>query len=921
MTADIVIVGAREHNLKNLTVTLPRGRLTVVTGPSGSGKSSLVFDTLYAEGQRRYVESLSGHARRVLTKLPRPDVDVIEGLCPALAVREREPSRNPRSTVGTLTEIYDYLRVLFATIGEVHCPTCGQRLVAHSVAAVAQSALTLGEGTKFSVLAPVVRGGETAPKSLVAELRAKGFVRVRIDDGAAELEDVRSFPKGAAVEVVIDRLSVRDGIRSRLAEAVELAYQLGHGVVVLREQDGARHTFSEGYSCFEGHASIARVTPQLFSFNTPLGACPTCDGLGQTRRFTEELAVPEPSLSLRKGAVRAWGKPSLAYYRAMLDKVRQAGVNLDVPFSKLPEQQRKIVLEGGEGFEGILPGLQRRADEYAKRKLAEGSDEERVLEFLDEELGQFATVETCPACHGSRLNPDARAVRVARTSIDEAIAKNATLLRRWVVALEVAEALGAAVKPLVRSIDDRLAFLEDVGLGYLSLDRSSATLSAGEAQRVHLATQLGADLSGVLYVLDEPTAGLHPSDTRRLIQTLEGLRDRDNTVVVVEHDEATIRAADHLIELGPGAGELGGRLVATGTVAALSTDQASVTGAYLSGRRHIPVPERPRRRTADVLALRVEALHNLHDARVELPIRSLCCITGVSGSGKSSLVVDALLPAMRERLGLSAEVPEGVELAGGRGLSRVSFVDATPIGRSARSTPATYLGLLGPLRELFAGLPDARARGYRAGRFSFNVKGGRCEACKGEGVQRISMQLLPDAEVTCEVCGGKRYNDETLQIRYRGLDIAEVLELSVDEAHALFEAVPAIRTRLEALRRVGLGYLALGRRSTTLSSGEAQRVKLARDLAQQASKPTLYIFDEPTRGLHFVDVEQLIAILHQLVEAGHTVIAVEHHMDVVRNADWIVDLGPGSGPNGGRVIAMGTPDEIRRAGTATGKYL
>ena len=893
----------------------------MVTGPSGSGKSSLVFDTLYAEGQRRYVQSLSGHARRILTKLPRPDVDVIEGLCPALAVREREPSRNPRSTVGTLTEIYDYLRVLFATIGDVHCPTCGKRLFAHSVAEVVQSALALGDGVKFEILAPAVRAGETAPKTLVAELRTKGFVRVRVDDGVADLEDLKSFPKGAAVEVVIDRLSVRDGIRSRLAEAVELAYQLGDGVVVLREQDGARHRFSEGYACFDGHASIPRVTPQLFSFNTPLGACPTCDGLGRTRRFTEELTVPDPSLTLRKGAVRAWGKPSLGYYKAMLDKVRQAGVDLDVPFSKLPEGQRRIALEGGGGFEGVLPGLRRRADEYARRKLAEGSDEERVLEFLDEDLGQFATIETCSACEGSRLSRNARSVRVGGASIDSVSAKDGRLLRQWVRTLDVAGALETALNPLVRSIDDRLGFLENVGLGYLTLDRSSATLSAGEAQRAQLATQLGASLSGVLYVLDEPTAGLHPADTRRLIQTLEGLRDRDNTVVVVEHDEATMFAADHLVELGPGAGELGGRLVAEGNVAALSKNQASLTGAYLSGRRRMPVPERPRARAHGALALHVEALHNLRDARVELPLRSLCCITGVSGSGKSSLVVDALLPAVREKLSLSSEPPEGVELTGVRGLARVAFVDATPIGRSARSTPATYLGLLGPLRELFAGLPDARARGYRPGRFSFNVKGGRCEACKGEGVQKIPMQLLPDAEITCDVCGGKRYNDETLRIRYRGLHIAEVLELSAEEAHTLFEAVPAIRTRLDALRRVGLGYLALGRRSTTLSSGEAQRVKLARDLAQPAAKPTLYIFDEPTRGLHFVDVEQLITILHQLVEAGHTVIAVEHHMDVVRNADWIVDLGPGSGPDGGRVVAMGTPEEIRRAGTVTGNYL
>ena len=921
MTADIVIVGAREHNLKNLTLTLPKGRLSVVTGPSGSGKSSLVFDTLYAEGQRRYVESLSGHARRILHKLRRPDVDLIEGLCPALAVREREPSRNPRSTVGTSTEVYDYLRVLFATLGEVYCPTCGERLFAHSVAEVAQAALELGKGTKFSVLAPLVLPGARAPKGLIAELRSKGFVRLRIDDAAADLEDVPSIPKGAAVEVVIDRLSVRDGIRSRLAEAVELAYQLAEGVVSLRTQDGARHRFSERYTCFEGHASIPEISPKLFSFNTPLGACGTCDGLGRSRRFTEALAVTDPRRSLRKGAVTAWGKPTLAYYRAMLEKLGAAGVDLDTPFSKLDAKQRKIALEGGKGFEGILPGLERRATDYARRKLAEGTDEERVLEFLDEELGQFATMERCPACHGSRLNDNARSVRVAGLAISEVNAMDGRALRDWVRAIDTSEALAAAVKPLTRSIEDRLAFLDDVGLGYLSLHRSSATLSAGEAQRVHLATQLGARLSGVLYVLDEPTAGLHPVDATRLIETLTGLRDHGNTVVVVEHDEQTMRAADHLVELGPGAGEHGGELIAEGSIQALSDDHASLTGAFLSGRRRMPVPDRARAATAGALKLEVEALHNLRDVRVELPLRSFVCITGVSGSGKSSLVVDALLPAVREKLDLVADLPPGVRLSGGRGLARVSFVDATPIGRSARSNPATYLGVLGPLRELFAGLPEARARGYRPGRFSFNVKGGRCEACKGEGVQRIAMQLLPDAEVVCELCGGARYNQETLQIRYRGLHIAEVLELSVDEAHGLFEAVPAIRTRLDALRRVGLGYLSLGRRSTTLSSGEAQRVKLARDLAQPARKPTLYIFDEPTRGLHFVDVEQLIGILHQLVHDGHSVIVVEHNMDVVRNADWIVDLGPGSGPDGGKVVATGTPAQIRGSGTATGKHL
>jgi excinuclease ABC subunit A len=921
MTTEIVIRGAREHNLKNLTLALPKERLTVVTGPSGSGKSSLVFDTLYAEGQRRYVESLSGHARRILTQLARPDVDVIEGLCPAIAVREREPSRNPRSTVGTLTEIGDYLRVLFASAGQVHCPVCGERLIAHSAAQVVREAMKFGEGTRFSVLAPIVRAGTPVPSRLLQTLREKGFVRLLIDDSSVDIEDVQALEQGRSVDVVIDRLSVREGVASRLAEAVELAYELGGGIVHLKEQGGTRHRFSERHTCFEGHASIPVISPQLFSFNTPLGACETCDGLGQTRRFVEDLAVADPSLSLRRGAVTAWGKPRLAYYRSMLEKVAEAGVDLDTPFADLSKKERRIALYGGAGFEGILPGLERRAQEYMRRKLAEQGDEERVLELLEEELGGFATTEICPDCGGSRLNRNARSVRVGELAMSDANALEVRKLRRWVGERRFSESLEAAVRPLIQSIADRLDFLEQVGLGYLSLDRAAGSLSAGEAQRVRLATQLGARLSGVLYVLDEPTAGLHPADTNRLLGTLGQLRDLGNTVIVVEHDEQTMRAADHLVELGPGAGERGGHLVAEGDLRTLMETQTSPTGAYLSGRRNIPVPSRHRSTNRGAVGIQVKALHNLRDVRAEFPLHCLCCVTGVSGSGKSSLIVDALLPALRRRLGQNAEVPPGVSVEGGLELARIAFVDSSPIGRSARSNPATYLGVFGPLRELFAALPEARARGYRPARFSFNVKGGRCEACKGEGVQRISMQLLPDAEVECDVCGGKRYNDETLHVRYRGMNIAEVLSLSVDEARALFEAVPAIRTRLEALQRVGLGYLELGRRSTTLSGGEAQRIKLSRELAQPARKPTLYLFDEPTRGLHFVDVEQLVAILHQLVEDGHSVIAVEHHLDLIRNADFVVDMGPSSGPDGGRIVATGTPEQLRATASPTGAYL
>ncbi|MEM7436413.1 MAG: excinuclease ABC subunit UvrA [Myxococcota bacterium] len=921
MTDAIWIRGAREHNLKNLSLRLPKGRLSVVTGVSGSGKSSLVFDTLYAEGQRRYVESLSGHARRILTKLPRPDVDVIDGLCPAIAVRERAPTRNPRSTVGTLTEIADYLRVLFATVGKVHCPVCGEPLRAQPTAEVVRETLARPEGLKFSVLAPLVRPDSPAPEDALAKLRAKGFVRIRVDDAPMDLEGLERLPAKATVDVVIDRLSVREGIEARLAEAVELAYEVGAGFAYVRAADGSRTRYSETYACFAGHGSVPELTPRLFSFNTPLGACETCDGIGRTRVFQPSLAIGDGSLSLRRGAVAAWGKPGLAYHRAMIEKLSETDVDLDRPFDELGRQEQSTILHGGQGFEGVLPALSRRAREYARRKLAEGADEERVFEFLDEELGQFARMETCPSCGGARLNAAARSVTVEGCTIDEVSAWPVDRLETWVTDVNAGPSLEQAVRPLVQSMCDRASFLRRVGLGYLSLDRAAASLSAGEAQRVHLATQLGARLSGVLYVLDEPTAGLHASDAERLVGTIRALRDSGNTLVVVEHEPQTMRAADHLVEMGPGAGDRGGEVVAQGSPDKLSGGTHSVTGGYLSGRLRVPVPDAPRKPSGEVLRVRVSKLHNLKDVDIEFPLRALSCVTGVSGSGKSSLVVDALLPAVRQRLRLNAHVPDGVEISGGRGISRVSFVDAGPIGRSAKSNPATYLGIMGPLRELFAGVPEARARGYRAGRFSFNTKGGRCEACKGEGVQRVTMHLLPDAEVLCEVCHGRRYNDETLQVRYRGLNIAEVLALSVEEASAVFESVPSIRHRLDALMQVGLGYLALGRRSTTLSGGEAQRIKLARDLAQPAHTPTLYVFDEPTRGLHFTDVAQLLTVLHRLVDEGHTVIAVEHQLDVVRNADFIADLGPGSGPDGGRVVATGNPGEVAASSSETGRHL
>ena len=844
MSDGIVVHGAREHNLRNITVTIPPDRLTVITGPSGSGKSTLAFDTIYAEGHRRYVESLGTRARRALSELAKPDVDLIEGLRPAIAIREFAPVRNPRSTVGTMTEVYDHLRVLFASEGIAHCPVCDRVIQAHSPSRIVDEVLQMQSGTRFSILAPLARGEKSGFGGRFERLRSEGFARVRIDGSVAELESTKALNPDHAhdVDVVIDRLSIREGLRQRLAEAVELGLSVGEGRVIIARAQGDEQLFTSRFDCPEGHVSLPELSTRTFAFHDPQGACPECDGLGIT-----------------------------------------------------------------------LP-LAKKAAELARKK-----KEEELFDLLETELGELGRAEACGRCRGTRLRPEALAVRVQDRGIGDLSNLDVRQLQDWLDETAPRLRRTEALRPLIAAMKERLRFLSEVGLGYLQISRPSGTLSSGEVQRARLATQIGAALSGVLYVLDEPTAGLHPADTAQLIATLGRLRDRGNTLIVVEHDPDIMRAANHLIDLGPGAGELGGRVVAEGSPETLSD---SPTADFLSGRRKIDVPS-PRRGGAGRLRVNDAETHNLKRLSVELKSSALNCVTGVSGSGKSSLVIDTLLPEVRAFLGRDERARGAVvpaeDLAS---IERVAVVDATPVGRSARSTPATYIGLFDPLRKLFASLPESRARGYKAGRFSFNVKGGRCEACSGDGVQTLRMHLLPDAEVTCEVCQGQRYNPETLSVRYRGANIADVLDFDVSTALEFFEAVPDLRNRLQALQTVGLGYLQLGRRATTLSGGEAQRLKLARDLGTEKLSKTLYILDEPTRGLHFIDVERLVDILHGLVERGHTVIVIEHHMDVIKNADHIIDLGPGAGPEGGALVMQGTPEEIVRCETSiTGRFL
>ena len=930
----IVVRGAREHNLRDVDLEIPRDALVVITGLSGSGKSSLAFDTLYAEGQRRYVESLSAYARQFLGQMDKPDVDSIEGLSPAISIDQKTTSRNPRSTVATVTEVYDHLRLLWARVGTPHCPECGRPISGQSAEQIVDRLLEMPEGTRFQLLAPVVRGRKGEHRDLLERLRGEGFSRVAIDGETSTLEDPPPLDGKRAhdISVVVDRLRMRDDLRRRLTESVETALALSDGLVVAEEVGGAdpprRWEYSERFACPEHGATMVEMEPRAFSFNSPHGACPRCTGLGYMPEVDPELVV-DPRRSLADGAVLPWSDRSTDYYDLLLAAISaEYRIDLDTPWSKLPKRQREMLLDGPSGgrqrlyigrrkkgkgtwgwFEGVLPQLRRQHASSISRPVREHAE-------------QFMSLRPCPECDGARLRPASRAVTVGGLGIHEATHLSVADALRWLEAVELPPGQMMIAERVVNEAGARLRFLDDVGVGYLTLDRAAGTLSGGEAQRIRLATQIGSGLVGVLYILDEPSIGLHQRDNRRLIATLERLRDIGNTLLVVEHDEETMRAADHLIDMGPGAGEHGGEVVAQGTPAAVARARDSLTGAFLSGRRSVPIPGE-RRPARGWLEVQGAAEHNLKDLDVAVPLGAFTCVTGVSGSGKSTLVNEVLLKALAARLGRRAVRPgRHRELVGAEELDKVIAIDQSPIGRTPRSNPATYTGLFDQIRQLFARTPEARSRGYGPGRFSFNVKGGRCEACHGDGTLRIEMHFLPDVYVPCEVCAGKRYNRETLTVHYRGKSISDVLDLSVEEALELFSPVPKIARRLQTLHDVGLDYVRLGQPATTLSGGEAQRVKLASELSRVATGRTLYVLDEPTTGLHFADVERLLEVLQRLVDSGNTVVVIEHNLDVVKAADWVLDLGPEGGAAGGRLIACGTPEDVARvADSYTGRYL
>ncbi len=932
----IAIRGARTHNLQDIDLDLPRDRLIVITGLSGSGKSSLAFDTIYAEGQRRYVESLSAYARQFLSMMEKPDVDHIEGLSPAISIEQKTASHNPRSTVGTVTEIYDYLRLLYARTGTPRCPTHARDLSAQTVSQMVDQVLTLPAGTRLMLLAPVVQERKGEHAQLLKELLAQGFVRARIDGALCELEDAPRLDlrRKHTIEVVVDRFGVREDIRQRLAESFETALRLADGVVRVTAMDDGETDllFSDRFACPQCGHSIAELEPRLFSFNNPAGACPGCDGLGVRQFFDPERVVRYPHLSLAGGAVRGWDRRNSYYFSLIQSLAAHYGFDIEERFDRLPACIRKVLLQGsGEEkiefhyvtaqgvsihrrhrFEGILPNLERRYRE---------TDSTTVRE----ELSRFLSTQPCPECQGTRLNTAARHVFVGGRSLPEVTSMAVSEALQFFSTLDVAGWRGEVAAKIVREIHGRIRFLADVGLEYLTLDRSAETLSGGEAQRIRLASQIGSGLVGVMYILDEPSIGLHQRDNRRLLDTLLRLRDLGNTVLVVEHDEEAIMSADHVVDLGPGAGIHGGRIVAQGTPNEVMANPASLTGQYLSGQRRIEVPGG--RRTAQpghALVIRKAAGNNLKAIDVSIPLGLLTCVTGVSGSGKSTLINDTLHHYAAAHINGSSDVPHAPceSIEGLDAVDRVIDISQSPIGRTPRSNPATYTGLFTPIRELFAATREARSRGYAPGRFSFNVKGGRCEACQGDGVIRVEMHFLADIYVPCDACHGQRYNRETLEIRYKGKTISEVLDMTIEDASAFFSAIPAIAGKLQILMDVGLSYVRLGQNATTLSGGEAQRVKLAKELSKRATGNTLYILDEPTTGLHFHDIGQLLKVLFRLRDAGNTIVVIEHNLDVIKCADWIIDLGPEGGAGGGQLIATGTPEAIARTpGSYTGHFL
>lgn len=927
---EIVVKGARENNLKNVNVVIPRDKMTVVTGLSGSGKSSLVFDTIYAEGRRRYMESLSSYARQFLGRLDKPDVDSVDGLSPAISIDQKGASANPRSTVGTVTEIYDYLRLLYARIGLPHCPKCGREIFPQTLDQIVDAVMSHEAGTKFNILAPLVRGRKGQFHKLFKETLDRGFSRMRVDGEIMRFNDDNDFPDleryaAHSIEVVVDRISVKLESKHRIAESVELALKLGEGVIVLLDGEGQEHLFSQNLACAECGLSFAALEPRLFSFNSPFGACPECAGLGFVSNLDMNLVVPDPKLSLNEGALAPWGKPvhSMRFHMretwfwSQLEKLADAeGIRFDIPWNRLSEEKQKLVLYGCEEdgrrprFEGALTILDRRWREADS-------------DWAREELERFRSSALCTACKGTRLKPEARSVTVAGVPVFELCAWPISKAKSWLSGLELSDRDASVARLVLRELRARFDFLINVGLDYLSLDRAAATLSGGEAQRIRLATQIGSGLVGVLYILDEPSIGLHQRDNRRLLETLQNLRDLGNTLIVVEHDEDTIRAADNIVDVGPGAGVHGGEIVACGSVQNIIDEPRSVTGDYLSGRRRIEVPAERRAGSGGHIIVRGCTQNNLKDIDVDVPLGIMVGVTGVSGSGKSTLVNEILCARLSRHLGLKVETAGSCrEIEGCDLIDKLIVIDQSPIGRTPRSNPATYTGMFDSIRTLFAEVPEAKMRGYKPGRFSFNIKGGRCEACQGQGILKIEMNFLPDVFVPCEVCHGSRYNSETLQIRYKGKNIAEVLDMTAEEGLEFFANFPRIRSRLQTLCDVGVGYLRLGQASSSLSGGEAQRIKLAAELSKKALGRTLYILDEPTTGLHFDDIAKLIKVLRRLVEAGGSMIIIEHNLDVIKSCDWLIDLGPEGGVRGGQVVAEGTPEQVAECpGSWTGRFL
>jgi excinuclease ABC subunit A len=931
----LVVSGAREHNLKDVTVAIPRDSLTVITGLSGSGKSSLAFDTIYAEGQRRYVESLSAYARQFLGQMDKPDVDSIEGLSPAISIDQKTTSRNPRSTVGTVTEIYDYLRLLWARIGHPHCHVCGRPITGQSAEQIIDQVLELPEQTRFMVLAPIVRGRKGEYGKQFEELRAEGFGRVKVNGELRRLDEEIVLDKKYKhdIAVVVDRLVMKPDLRKRLADSIETAVSLADGLVEIEMVDATPPrtlTFSEKFACPVHGPSLVELEPRIFSFNAPHGACPRCTGLGSQMEIDPDLVVPDPTLSIGEGAIAPWAVSASNYYDQLTQAIAERfDVDLDTPWQDLPPDSREFFLYGTNGeriqvsyrnrfgrrrsyatqFEGIVPSLERRYRETDS-------------DYSREKIEEYMTLRPCPDCKGARLRPESRAVLVSGVAIHEFTGMPARRALTWVDELELSDHDRRIARLVLREIQERLRFLENVGVGYLSMNRAAATLSGGEAQRIRLATQIGSSLVGVLYILDEPSIGLHQRDNERLIGTLQRLRDLGNTVLVVEHDEGTMRAADHLLDIGPGAGEYGGHVVAQGTADEVAKVKDSLTGQFLAGTRVIEIPAK-RRKPSGYITIDGAAQHNLQNINVKVPLGVLCSVTGVSGSGKSTLVNEVLLKAVanhlhrsRQRAGIHKRIT-GIEQ-----LDKIISVDQSPIGRTPRSNPATYIGLFDQIRELFSKTQEARARGYKPGRFSFNVKGGRCEVCRGDGQIKIEMHFLPDVYVPCEQCHGKRYNRETLEVRFKGRTIADVLEMPIEEALEFFAHIPKIRRRVDALVDVGLGYMRLGQPATTLSGGEAQRVKLAAELSKVATGSTMYILDEPTTGLHFADIQRLLEVLDRLVAQGNSVVVIEHNLDVIKVSDRLIDLGPEGGDEGGRLIATGTPEDVaNEPGSHTGQFL